>query len=319
MAENRFEGIRGIVHMNFDQIFDMVNIGIVVLDRDIRVRNWNRWMELHSKISRETIIGAYLFDFYPNIDTPWFARNFKSVSKFGNFAFFSQKLHKYLFPFDATTQLGNSFDYMQQSCTMGPLRDREKTITHIFLIVQDVTEVASYQRKLEDMNLRDSLTGIYNRRYLEFRLEQEFERFRRYGRPFSVIMQDIDFFKRVNDLYGHQAGDYILKNYAVTVRDTIRKVDVIARYGGEEFCCMLPETSAENAMIVAENIRGKVEDQSFFFNGKDIRITVSQGVSELSRDLRSPEEVLYHADLALYEAKTTGRNRVVKSPGPKAS
>ncbi|GBC64016.1 sensor domain-containing diguanylate cyclase [Desulfonema ishimotonii] len=299
--------------MNFSQIFEMLDIGIVILDRDLNVIRWNRWMEVQSQISRDRITGSPLFEFFPHLDTPRFMRNFKSVSTFGNFAFFSQKLHRYLFPFKPLSGLGTSFDHMQQSCTMGPLRDENNAIQYVYIMVQDVTEVAGYEQKLLEMNMRDGLTGVYNRRYMEFRLNQEFERYRRYGRPFSLIIQDIDFFKKVNDKHGHQAGDHILKSFTALLASGIRKVDVVARYGGEEFCCMLPETDLNNARKVAEVLRRKVEQKIFRFRSTDINITISQGVAELTTDIDAPERLIQEADAALYEAKENGRNRVMVS------
>jgi diguanylate cyclase (GGDEF)-like protein len=298
--------------MIFSQIFDMVNIGIVILDRDMNVYKWNRWMEIHSKIPAEKIIGLPLFSFFPDLNNARFIRNFKSVKTFGNFAFFSQKLHQYLFPFRATNFLGSNFKYMRQSCTMGPLRDERNVIQYVYIMVQDVTDIAAYEQKLVEMSVRDGLTGIYNRRFFETRLEEEFERHKRYSRSFSIIMQDIDFFKSVNDTYGHQCGDFILKSFASLILANIRKVDIFARYGGEEFCCLLPETKLDSAVKLAEFLRSKVENHVFQFNHTEIKITISQGVAELEKDIKSAESLLRKADDALYEAKNGGRNRVVK-------
>ncbi len=298
--------------MIFSQIFDMVNIGIVILDKDLKVCKWNRWMEIHSKIPREKIVGKSVFTFFPDLNTPRFLRNFKSVVTFGNFAFFSQKLHQYLFPFETTEALGTSFRYMRQSCAMGPLRDEKNVIQYAYITVQDVTQLTAYQQKLKDLSIRDSLTKIYNRRYFEKRLEEEFERHKRYSGTFSIIMQDIDYFKNVNDTYGHQAGDYVLKTFASLIVSNIRKVDIFARYGGEEFCCLLPETGLESAMNVAEFLRARIESNIFQFRDTPIRITMSQGVAELQEGTVSAESLLQKADNALYEAKRSGRNQVIR-------
>jgi len=297
--------------MIFAQIFDMVNVGIVILDKELKVYKWNRWMEIHSKISAQEIIGVTIFDFFPEMKNPRFLRNVKSVLTFGNFAFFSQKLHKYIFPFKASNSQGTNFIHMRQSCTMGPLRDENNRIQYVYIMVQDVTDVAAYEQKLIEMSIKDGLTGVYNRRFLESRLAEEFERHKRYLRPLSIIMQDIDFFKGINDTYSHPCGDYILKTFASLIGSTIRKVDIFARYGGEEFCCVLPETGLESATKLAEHLRRKVEDEIFRFNETEIKITVSQGVAELKKETVSAEELLRRADDALYEAKETGRNKVV--------
>ncbi|MCP4693817.1 MAG: GGDEF domain-containing protein [Desulfobacterales bacterium] len=302
--------------MIFSKIFEMVNVGIVVLDKDLNVYKWNRWMETHSRIPAKKIEGSPLFSFFPNLDNPLFNRNLKAVRTFGNFAFFSQKLHGRLFAFRATNTLGSTFEYMQQSCTMGPLRGEDNAIDYVYILVHDVTDVAAYEQKLIEMNTRDALTEVYNRRYLESRLEEEFRRHERYSIAFSVIMLDIDYFKSINDVHGHQCGDFILKEFALLVGATIRDVDILARYGGEEFCCLLPETELASGLITAERIREKTEKQVFHFNGKDIKITVSQGVAELSEGLDAPDALLNKADAALYEAKKRGRNRVVPRSRP---
>jgi diguanylate cyclase (GGDEF)-like protein len=123
-------------------------------------------------------------------------------------------------------------------------------------------------------------------------------------------MLDIDFFKRVNDSYGHQCGDFVLQTIAQEVALMIRKVDFLARYGGEEFCCLLPETPLDVAMTVAERIRERIEKREFQFLDIPFRITVSMGVSELRSDIVSHEVFLRKADEALYNAKRMGRNKV---------
>ncbi|MFZ5571181.1 MAG: diguanylate cyclase [Thermodesulfobacteriota bacterium] len=298
--------------MIVSQIFDMLDAGIVVLDRDLNVFKWNRWMSTHSKISADQIVGKPLFDFYPELKSSWFLRNCKSVFTFGNFAFISQKLHKYCFPFKSYyNTLGYRFDYMQQSCTVGPLRAANNEIQYIYITVQDVTEIVAYEQKLIEMNIKDGLTGVYNRRFFEPRLAEEFQRHRRYNRSLSLIMMDIDHFKQINDNYGHQAGDHILRSLTALVEKIIRNVDIFARYGGEEFCCLLPETSVESAKVVAENIRKKVENEGFLFKDTEIKLTVSQGLAFLHKDTENAESLLKKADDALYEAKKTGRNKVV--------
>lgn len=293
------------------QLFDTINIGLVVIDRDLKVRYWNRWMEFYSGISCECIIGCSLFEFYPNLNSPKFLRNCKSVLTFGSFSFFSQKLHHYLFPFRADSSFESRFEFMQQSCSMGPLRDEANAIISLYITVQDVTELAAYEHRLLEMNLRDGLTGVYNRRFMEKRLADEYERHVRYGRNFSIIMFDIDFFKKVNDTYGHQCGDFILKSISEKISSMIRKTDFLARYGGEEFCCLLPETNLAAARMLAERFRVAVAEMKSVYQDHEITVTISLGVSELKGQFSSSEALFKMADDALYQAKNSGRNRVV--------
>jgi diguanylate cyclase (GGDEF)-like protein len=283
----------------------------VVLDRDIKIQYWNRWMAMHSGIPSEQIISEPLFDFFPHLNTPSFNKNCKAVLSFGNFAFFSQKLHRFLFPFKPDGSFGYRFDLMQQSCTMGPLRSDDNSISGLFLTVQDVTELATYEHKLVEMNTKDVLTGIYNRRFLESRLQEECDRHRRHSRPLSLLMIDIDFFKKVNDTYGHQCGDLVLHSVATKAASIIRSTDFIARYGGEEFCCLLPETTADAAETVAENLRKQIEEMENSFDNSNVKVTISLGISSfISED--SPDSLLKRADDALYQAKHSGRNRFVR-------
>lgn len=292
------------------QIFDTVNIGVVTLDQELRVQYWNRWMELHSGIRAEKIIGSSLFDFFPNLNNIRFTKNCKVVLSFGNFSFFSQKLHKYLFPFRPDSSFGCNFEFMQQSCTMGPLRDQNNSIISLFIIIQDVTELAASEQRLIELNTKDALTGIYNRRYLDAHLGGECDRHLRYGRKMTLIMFDIDYFKKVNDNYGHQCGDFVLKAITTEIAHLSRRTDYFVRYGGEEFCCILPETPSEEAMMLAERFRCHVAQLNMAYQDKNVQVTISLGVAEL-RNEDTPEQLLQRADDALYEAKNKGRDRVV--------
>jgi diguanylate cyclase (GGDEF)-like protein len=294
-----------------DQIFDAINLGIIILDKEFRIHRWNRWMQIHSGLSEREVKGKSLFEIFPELDNVRFRRNCKSVLKFGNYAFLSQKLHGYLFPFKSKSYICSEFEYMQQSCTIGPLRDENNEINYLFIYIQDVTEIAAYERMLKEMNVRDALTGIYNRRFLENKLMEEFRRYRRYGSRFSLIMFDIDHFKRVNDTYGHQCGDFVLRSISSRISSIIRNVDYLARYGGEEFCCILPETELAPAMVVAERFRKEIMNQECIYNENIIKVTISLGVSTVDEKTASYEDVLKLADRSLYLAKESGRNTVV--------
>lgn len=298
------------------QIFEMINVGIVVLDKELKVTKWNRWMETHSEIRAEQIIGHSVFEFYPQLETKWFNRSCKSVLKFGNFSFFSQKLHKYVFPFKPVYTAYTDFGTMQQSVTMGPLRDENNQIQYLYIMIQDVTEIAAYEQKLLEMNTKDPLTGVFNRRFMFCRLKDEIERFKRYRRPFSVIIQDIDFFKNINDTHGHICGDFILRKFAQLNMERLRSIDLYARYGGEEFCCILPESDLLSAHKLAENLRRIIEEYVFVFEGVELRISMSQGIAEVTPDIDTAENLLNRADERLYQAKKNGRNMIVAQSLP---
>ena len=166
---------------------------------------------------------------------------------------------------------------------------------------------------VEKIGLTDSLTGLSNRRMFNYLIEREINRSRRYNRPTSLIMLDIDFFKRVNDTWGHQAGDVVLRDLGALMRQSVRKLDVPVRYGGEEFAIILPETSLEEAVNLAERFRILVERTVFSSGRERIPVTVSLGVASLGGGVpenMDAEDFIQMADKALYQAKQAGRNRI---------
>ncbi len=170
---------------------------------------------------------------------------------------------------------------------------------------------ASYYDEIYRLTTTDGLTGIYNKRYYMEALEKEISRARRYRRPLSLIMFDIDHFKRINDTYGHLAGDFVLRKLATVIKEKIRKEDFFARYGGEEFSIILPELPLDKAGAFGEKIRHLVEHTNFVFEGIRIPITISVGVATFDFAMQSSEELILLADQNLYEAKRTGRNKTV--------
>jgi len=175
-------------------------------------------------------------------------------------------------------------------------------------------------RETYELATTDSLTGVYNRRTYKELAEPQLSRSRRAQLPVSLLMLDLDHFKRINDTYGHLAGDDVLKAFALLVRNCLRKEDLLARYGGEEFVMLLPGTSHSAAAVLAERIREEVAAMPFDANGHRVRVTVSIGVaSEAGDTLPSLEAMLGRADEALYAAKNQGRNLVVALPMPQAA
>jgi len=156
----------------------------------------------------------------------------------------------------------------------------------------------------------DALTNVPNRLSYEQRMEEEFARWQRTDLPLVLAVWDIDFFKKINDNFGHKAGDKVLETIAQLLNKRIRKSDFFARYGGEEFVMLLPNTKGEEALKLANDLRENIQDCSFHYRGEDVRVTVSCGLSSFSRG-DSADQVFERADKSLYEAKETGRNRCV--------
>lgn len=171
--------------------------------------------------------------------------------------------------------------------------------------------IQDLQNKLREESIRDPLTNLYNRRYLEDALQREFARARRNQYPSSIIMVDVDYFKRVNDTYGHHTGDIVLQEIAKILIASFRQEDIISRYGGEEFLIVMPATSIETAHTRAEILRNKIETTQILVTGQKIQLTISAGVATFPSVGTTIHEVIKSADQALFRAKSMGRNRVV--------
>lgn len=297
----------------YRQIFDTISIGLIVLDLDFKVVSWNRWMELHTGFKEETIIGQSIYTFYPNLTKGSFNKIIKSVMAFGNYASYSQKLHKYLIPIKNPHGSKLQLPYMQQNCTFGPLRNQANKINGAYITINDVTDVVVYEQKLVQMTKEDGLTGLYNRRYLDRRLSEELERSIRYGNSVSLMILDIDFFKNINDTHGHLCGDHTLRQFAKLLQRLVRSTDILGRYGGEEFCCILPGTPLMQAISLAERCRHQVEQAVIVSSDHQIKLTTSIGVTESTR-ADTVSSLIKRADDALYLAKRQGRNLVISSP-----
>jgi two-component system cell cycle response regulator len=176
--------------------------------------------------------------------------------------------------------------------------------------IQDQLE-EQYQRSIYESATRDGLTRIFNKKYFLDTLRKEFAYCLRHRVALSLVMFDIDHFKKINDTYGHPAGDYVLQKVAAKVAETVRQEDLFARYGGEEFALMLRESAADKSIRCAERCRRAVDGSEFVFNGTPIRVSISLGVATvLDSDFAQPEDLISAADKYLYRAKKGGRNRV---------
>ncbi|MBP7215786.1 MAG: sensor domain-containing diguanylate cyclase [Candidatus Omnitrophica bacterium] len=196
-----------------------------------------------------------------------------------------------------------------KSATQGPIPAHEiKSLATL----SSLAAVTIDNANLYELSVQDGLTGVYIHRYfqqcLEYKLTAGFEHLNR--RVISLLMVDIDFFKDINDTFGHQAGDQILKDVAKIITNNVRMVDVIARYGGEEFAVILPELDLQESAAIAEKIRASIEAFKFFHNDTPIQVTVSLGVATFPDHAVNKDELIKQADMALYKSKEAGRNRL---------
>ena len=192
-----------------------------------------------------------------------------------------------------------------------PIRDSQGQIAEILSVGTDITERRNMEAKLRLLATTDPLTGAFNRRQFYDKAKSEFQRHRRYGHAFVLLLMDLDHFKHINDNYGHPAGDAALKSFVNTAGMIFRETDLFGRTGGEEFSALLPETDVDNAVKVADRLREKVDGLLVIAEGNSIHYTVSIGLTAMQPQDESLRAMVRRADKALYEAKRTGRNRVV--------
>ncbi len=194
-----------------------------------------------------------------------------------------------------------------------PLKDGDylRVGNGIFRFLAGGNVEAEYHEEIYRLTVIDGLTQTHNKRYLLEFLDRELVRCERRHRPLSLVLFDIDHFKRLNDTLGHLAGDFVLHELAARVQTAVRKDELFARYGGEEFAVVLPDTIRDEAMALAERIRVLVEDRPFSYHGQEQRVTVSLGVATRTGDeILTPLELIDRADERLYQAKNSGRNCV---------
>ncbi len=188
--------------------------------------------------------------------------------------------------------------------------DRIQIGRSIFKFLTGANQEHAYHEEIYRLKTTDALTGANNKRAFDEELQREVFRFLRYHRPLSLVMMDIDHFKRVNDTHGHLTGDHVLSRLGALISGLARPEDIFCRYGGEEFALLLPETDLQTALERAEETRAAVERTRFVFDDMVIPITISAGVAEAWTGMQEPDEFVAAADRRLYRAKENGRNRV---------
>jgi len=303
------------IHWLMDML-QTIDVGLIVLDRDYNVMVWNSFMENHSGVGPAQIKDKTLFDAFPSIPEQWFKQKSESVILLKSSTFTVWEQRPYLFKFKNYRPITGSAEFMYQNITLIPLLSADNEVRHIGVLIYDVTDIAVNKLKLQEANTKleslsktDHLTQLNNRGAWEGFLNQEFSRSKRSGHTSSVVMFDIDHFKKVNDTYGHQAGDEVIRRTSAILTETLRISDVAGRYGGEEFGVILPDTDAEGAFIFTERLRKRIESEIVEYEDFKINYTVSLGISELTPDCETYLEWLEQSDKALYFCKEAGRNQ----------
>ena len=209
--------------------------------------------------------------------------------------------------FKGCTVRAVAFDYIKT-----PVDNQELVVR-----VRNMLKIKELRDKLKTLSTTDELTGLHNRRYLLERMEQEISRAKRYTTPLSLLLFDLDFFKVVNDIYGYEWGDVLLRSIADKLKQLIRKEDILTRYGDEEFIVVLPNTSEDNAFLFAERFRKNIEKMEFIPAGEEERhpITISGGIATfpcLPDTEEDANTIIRYAEHALYNAKKRGKNKIVQ-------
>jgi two-component system cell cycle response regulator len=204
-------------------------------------------------------------------------------------------------------------DYLTKPFDRDELVARLSTATRILNLEKSLRKAHD---EIQQLSITDPLTGAYNRRYFDEVIFKEAMRANRYHRQLSVVLCDLDHFKNINDTYGHQFGDEVLKQFVSLIKKIIRKdVDMVFRYGGEEFVVVLPEVSLKNAILLGERIRKTINDHNIFYENKNVKIAASFGVANYEDSITEPniisQALINYSDMCLYECKRRGRNCVI--------
>jgi diguanylate cyclase (GGDEF)-like protein len=284
-------------------IVDDLNVGIVLLDSERRVRFTNRAFRSFWRIPDAVAENQQTFS---SLLYHGRGRTASTVSHYllGEYVTKQMDLIQTGEERPLHIRLSNG-DVIQFRCKALP--DGGRLLTY-----GNISEIARQADAFERLACLDGMTGVNNRRHFLVLAENEWTRFRRYQRPFSMLMIDIDRFKAVNDTYGHDTGDEVIKAVAATLNTNKRSSDIVGRFGGEEFALMLLETSLDNAVAAAERFRELVERHTVTAGEHRIPVTISAGASVCRAETSCLEELLKQADIALYEAKRAGRNCVCR-------
>ena len=280
------------------QIVENASEAIITMREDGQILTANRAVEMTFLYRPEEVVGQPFTLLFPEDRPDQQARGMLAAGAAGN---------SWQGELPARRKDGTVFP-SQMSCSV--LRDRSGRTRCLIGIVRDVTERRQFLDQLKHLSITDNLTGLYNHRFFHERLRYEFARARRYGEQLGCIMIDVDFFKTVNDTYGHLLGDEVLKSLAGIVSRATRAVDLVARYGGEEFALLLPNTDMEGAARCAEHIWESVGTTEIRTRQGALRLTICAGVAALADDMKDEEELCRRADGALLIAKRRGRNNV---------
>jgi len=301
-----------------EMVLNISTVGILAVDKRLNIILWNRFMEIHSRMKADEVLGRNIFSCFPELNRNWLEKKLKTVMVLKSTSFTSWKQKPYLFHFQSTQPITGEISSMYQDCAFWVIQDGTGLVRGVCISVHDMTETAVAQRMLnqiteealylEENIQKDGLTGLYNRAFFDEQISQEIQRARRYEWNLALIMLDIDFFKKINDTYGHQTGDVVLKELANILTQIVRNSDIVCRYGGEEFAIIMPQVDIAVMPIICDRILSGIRSMEIPYKEEIIKLTSSIGYTFLESGM-VPGDLVRQADEALYRSKKTGRNR----------
>lgn len=317
MTDNMTNNMEEIEDLHrFLSIIQNLNVGVIVVNRAFKVKIWNSFMEVNSGITGNKINGQSLYKFFPEVEKSWLKDKIMEAFSLETPVFSSWEQHTEVFKFTNNRPFTGRSLEMYMNYTIIPVNSLSGSVDEVTIIIYDVTDEACSKmglqeanNKLHQMSITDGLTGIFNRAYWEEALKHQYNYFLRTKSPVTLLMFDIDHFKKVNDTYGHPAGDAVLRDVSKILKKSIRSTDIAGRYGGEEFGVILLDATREFAFFIAERLRKAVEAHTVYYDNMVIKFTISIGLCTLSEVTPSARDWLVRTDNSLYFAKEHGRNR----------
>ncbi|EPJ53817.1 MAG: hypothetical protein OFPI_09130 [Osedax symbiont Rs2] len=298
------------------ELVQFLDIGLIVIDCQLKIKMWNSFMTNHTAIEADEAIDQQLFSLCSNLPVDYLRRKFQSVITLQSALTITWQQRPYIFKMNNYRPITSKAEFMYQNIRIIPLMNGNAVVDHIAIAIYDVTEAARSHLNFQEQNKQlklasriDPLTNLFNRGYWESRLEAEFKRYSRAHSSSVLVMLDIDHFKIINDTYGHQGGDAVLRSLGELLIKQHRITDIIGRYGGEEFGILLLDTTTEKAVTLAQNLSDELEKNTVIYDNQEIDITLSFGITEINRAFTSHEQWIDMADKALYQSKQNGRNQ----------
>jgi diguanylate cyclase (GGDEF)-like protein/PAS domain S-box-containing protein len=284
------------------KIVDFSQDGVVLVNHDHNIVYYNDGARRIFGYSSEEVLGKHLDLLIP---TRFHLQHDLRIEEFGA----GQSAAKHM-GHRSNQTFGLRKDGSEFVCSIGILKLGTKSERYYAAVIRDISENKRTEEELLRLAATDPLTGAFNRREFTAVADREALRAQRYHHPLSILMLDLDHFKKLNDTYGHAAGDKALQRFTTLCCNALRNADIFGRWGGEEFVALLPETPAAGAAIIAERLREMVADTVINFNDHKINFTVSIGIAQYRDGETSVDEPLSRADAAVYDAKKAGRNQI---------